>query len=319
MPKYNMLSKSCRYWTREHKPSPADLTLEEHFLQYIRMNNGYCTKRKIRNYIERGLDIKAYPFIVYAIYAQCSKRIIEHLLDFGADPYMEDLYSPGNNALSSSIRSRRFDLVELFIKNDIDCNKIMQSGQSPFHIACYQGNNIIMQYLLANKGNVHMCDRELNTPLHLAVKSNHEYIVYLLLNHGANPNALNLSLNTPIFLGYNIDIVQILINYGADVNHRNSNGDTPLHRLVKYNSTSLIKLLLNYHANPLLLNNQGRTPIDITKYHQEKNIKKNNNMSDILLKYSYVVKQKYKKLINNILIKNNQELQLKDIILNFIF
>lgn len=318
MPKYNFLSGSCRFWSKEYKQRPASLTLEEHFLQYLRMESGPCTKRKIRHYIQQGLDIEAYPFLVYAIYANCSKRIIELLLDLKADPYMEDHYAPGNNALSSAIRAHRIDIVEMLIKHGVDPNKLMETGQSPFHIACLQGNQIILQYLLTNGGNVHMCDNSLNTPLHLAVKSNHEYIAFILLNHGANVNALNLSLNTPLFLTHNNDLAEILIKFGADVNHRNNNGDTPLHRLVKHKSIKLVKLLLNHHANPLLMNKQGRTPIDIAKYHQEQTTN-NTHMSDILLQYSLVVKEKYNILIDSILIKTKQEINLNDIIFNFIF
>ena len=82
----------------------------------------------------------------------------------------------------------------------------------------------------------------------------------------------------------------------------------------------MIKLLLNYHANPLLINNQGRTPIDIAKYHENNSlISKPEKISNILLEYSSIVKEKYNKLIKQILIKTKQEVILNDIIFDFIF
>ncbi len=316
MPKYKFLSGSCRFWSKEHKSRPAALTLEEQFLQYLRSDS--CTKRKIRQFILNGLDVEAYPFLVYAIYANAPKKIIEFLIDLKADPYLEDHYLPGCNALSAAIRANRVDVVEILIKHGVDPNKMMDTGQSPFHIACLQGNQVIVQYLLANNANALMCDKALNTPLHLAVKANHEYIASMLLNHGANANSCNGNLNTPLFFTYNIDVAQLLLDYGADVNHRNDNGDTPLHRLVKHKSNSLVKLLLNYHANPLLNNKQGRTAIDIAKYHEAKR-ENDTRMSDVLFQYSLVVKKKYNVIIQQILTKTKQEAYLQETIFDFIF
>lgn len=310
---------SSRFWRKEHKPRQASLTLEEHFLRYIHTTEGLCTKRKIRNYIYQGLDIQAYPFLVHAIHANCSKRVIELLLDLGADPYMEDFYMTGNNAMVAAIRTQRPDIVAIFVKYDVDINKITGAGQSPFHITCLQGNTIILQYLLANGGNVHICDQNLNTPLHLAVKANHHDIAGILLNHGANPNAMNITMNTPLFSTNSIQLAELLLVHGADVNHRNINGDTPLHRLVKHKSTKLVKLLLDHHANPLLSNNQGRNAIDIAKYHENNKIDENSNMSGVLLQYSAEVKLKYHRLIYEILVNKQQETGLQNTIFDYIF
>lgn len=295
------------------------LTLEEHFIQYLK--TGKCTKRKIRNYINQGLDILGYPYIVYAIYSNCHKRIIEFLLDIHVDPYINDFYISGCNAFSSAIRTQRIDIIELLIKKGIDLNQKLETGQTPFHIACLQGNVDIVKYLIKNGANIHLSDKNNNTPLHLAVKANHANIVKYLLDCKANPNCVNKENNSPLFLVQSCEIAIILIRYGANVNHRNYNNDTPLHKIVKFKSHTIIKILLNHHANPLIINKQKRTPIDIAKYHECKSVNNCNKdkLSGVLLQYSIIVKKKYSIMLNKILNKNNQDLLLHKMIYQYLF
>ena len=316
MPKFRCW-ETCRAQAREYKQRGRIFTLEEQLINYLSRVDTPCTKRRIQNFVHQGVDIEGYPFLVYAILGNCTKKIIELLLDYGANMYMEDFYSNGTNAIMMAIRAQRLDIIILFLKNGLDPNHVMWRGMTPLHAAALCGQHDIVQYLLASGAFKDVRDVTGNTALHFAVKGSRLTIVNLLLTIGFNPNTKNSFCETPIFMVRNLDVMESLLRWGAMTNVCNRNGDTPLHRLVKYRSPMIIKMLIDHQANPLITNKQNRSAIDIARFHERKSI--DFPISNLLIQYSHVVKKQYETLTNQILEKNKQEQNIKNIIMDFIF
>jgi len=62
-------------------------------------------------------------------------------------------------------------------------------GQTPLHIAAFQGNGKLVEYLISKGADINAKDDNGWTPLHLAVKYGHRGVVEYLLSKGADVNA----------------------------------------------------------------------------------------------------------------------------------
>jgi len=75
-------------------------------------------------------------------------------------------------------------------------------GGSPLHIACGNGNESIIKYLIEHGANINGEDEWGETPLHHACENGHENIVEYLIEHGADFNKENEWGETPLHLAY---------------------------------------------------------------------------------------------------------------------
>lgn len=64
----------------------------------------------------------------------------------------------------------------------------------------------------------------------------------------------------------------MLLEHGADPNIHIMKGDTVLHLAVKNKDIELIKLLLEHDADPNIKNNSGKSPLDIAKIKEIRNL-----------------------------------------------
>ena len=110
-------------------------------------------------------------------------------------------------------------------------NVINENGFSPLILACYSGNNEVIDFLIANNANVNYTSQEGTALMAATVKGN-------------------------------LDLVALLLKKGADPDLKNKTGITALMYAVQFKNVDIVKLLLNSGANKFLQDNEGRTAFE---------------------------------------------------------
>jgi len=110
-------------------------------------------------------------------------------------------------------------------------NEVNQHGFSPLILACYNGNDAMVEFLLTNNANLDYVSPEGTVLMAATVKGN-EKMVELLLKKKANPNLTN------------------------------KNGTTALMYAIQFKNISIINLLLQFNANKSLVDNEGKTAFE---------------------------------------------------------
>ncbi len=108
--------------------------------------------------------------------------------------------------------------------------------------------------------NLDIQDNEGNTPLHLAVRNGNDLILQALLAHGADINAYNNNGDTALHVAIRAGrttVASQLLEAGAQINERNDEGNTPSHYAARAGRLDAVRILLahnNVQVN--LLNRQ---------------------------------------------------------------
>jgi ankyrin repeat protein len=142
--------------------------------------------------------------------------------------------------LTCAMEKRNLAFIQLAIKKGIHINyKIGHLRRTMLHIACFEGQIDVVQYLLSMKADVNARDIHGSTPLHLAVQ-------------------------TPSVF-HPLEIVELLLERNCKVNYQDRHGRTALHLACIIGCCDIIQLLLEYHAHPYTLDNKKKLAIDHTR------------------------------------------------------
>nr|XP_051186590.1 uncharacterized protein LOC127300499 isoform X3 [Lolium perenne] len=174
--------------------------------------------------------------LICAIYGTAPKRIVELLLDRGAEP---DIPST----------------------EGVTVLHVLATKKDPFGIA---------DLLLSRGANVDSMSPE-GTPLHFAAQCGNLEMMEVLLKYDANPNSLVQSSYAPLtmaLLGSSLKCVELVIQAGADVNA--AKPVTPLIIAARYGLSDCIKCLLKYCADPNIADEIGIIPVEIAAIHGRK-------------------------------------------------
>lgn len=79
-----------------------------------------------------------------------------------------------------------------------DVNYKGENGWTPFHFACLNGNNELVNLLLYHEADIDAHTALKFTSLHIAAQKGHSEIVQLLINSGADFNSRDIFNNTPL-------------------------------------------------------------------------------------------------------------------------
>jgi ankyrin repeat protein len=182
----------------------------------------------------------------YAIKYTSSDRIIQLLLEKGADPSIKNCN--GSTALHYAIKCRRsYDIIQLLLEKGAD-----PSVQDRF-------------------------DRK--AALHYAIQHRRsDHIIQLLLEKGADPSVQD-RFDRKTALHYAIQhrrsdhIIQLLLENGVDIAIRDSYGCTALHLAIEFfdpektATSGILRTLLRHGANPLDTDNAGKSPLEYANDH----------------------------------------------------
>ena len=132
-------------------------------------------------------------------------------------------------ALCNQIMTKKDDLLYHFIT--APCSK---SNTSLLHLSSSYGHSSVVQLLIQMGSNVNDIDPSTgNTPMHKAIN---DVCIEMLLANGGNINAENDEMNTSLHFACrrgDFKTVQLLVNNNAFINTRNVDGCTPLAEAVR--------------------------------------------------------------------------------------
>lgn len=231
-----------------------------------------------------GEGVGATPLTAAIFSERKARRLVEILLDAGADPNAPPDFDGGTSLHWAASCGRR-DLIELLLARGADVHRLDNDGCTPLHKA--RGDTAAA--LLEAGADPTVRDHEGNTPLHslasflwCAEESERIAIVTpmeAILRAGLDMNDRNNRGLTPLLsaaiempeLPQTDEALAILIRLGADINAANTHGDTLLHLLAQAYSPwtpdaealSLLATAVSLGAKVSARNSEGRTPLHL--------------------------------------------------------
>lgn len=169
------------------------------------------------------------------------------------------------------MESRYWPIVAQHLINcGADINTATESGHTPLHLACRQGNSRLVALYIDNHANIEARDENNRTPLFEACSSSllDLQIIKVLLEHGADVRKQDSRGKTALVLidpemDQSLEAATLLLKAGADVNHRDREGRTPLFFVARRHAVEFVAMYLRHGANAITRNKAGQTALTI--------------------------------------------------------
>ena len=227
-------------------------------------------------------------------------EIVALLLKFGADVDTQDAdtMTPLLLVSQSQLTSLRDDseitkTAELLLEHGATLHVRNKNGQTPLHLASYQGLSGTVALLLKLGADVDAQDDDTMTPLLLVSQAKLEPLVgddtriiktaRLLLEHGASIHVRDKNGDMPLHIasGHGLSgVVSLLLKFGAEVDSQGNDALTPLLIVSQTQSLLLLpmpgiaspitktaQLLLEHGASTHVRNKNGHMPLHAASYH----------------------------------------------------
>ncbi|KAH0355409.1 hypothetical protein KCU83_g1656, partial [Aureobasidium melanogenum] len=182
---------------------------------------------------------------------------IGHLLDFGADPNLEDdddryrfisAYTP----LAYAARKNHLQVVKILIQKGADVNRRDIRGRSALSYAAEGGSEAVARLLLHHGAKAEFPDSNQRTPISYAAAAGSHEVTSLLLERGAKAKQSDSDGRTPLLFAARAgseQTISLLVAKGAEVNPKECRDhDTPLSRAVEARLINSVRLLLRAGA-----------------------------------------------------------------------
>uniref|UniRef100_A0A8B9C696 Ankyrin repeat domain 44 n=1 Tax=Anser brachyrhynchus TaxID=132585 RepID=A0A8B9C696_9AVES len=142
---------------------------------------------------------------------------------------------------------------ELFTGQRIWIDEMNIYGNTALHIACYNGQDSVVNELIDYGANVNQPNNNGFTPLHFAAASTHGALcLELLVNNGADVNIQSKDGKSPLHMTAvhgRFTRSQTLIQNGGEIDCVDKDGNTPLHVAARYGHELLINTLITSGAD----------------------------------------------------------------------
>ena len=128
----------------------------------------------------------------------------------------------GNTVLHEAIFHDAKACLNYLLTNKLDFTIKNKDGNTPLHVACLKGNADITHSLIKMGADKTDTNKKGDSALHCAVRSGNEGLVISLVSLGASIKSLNLRKETPLYISItspnkNIKIIKFLINKGSKI------------------------------------------------------------------------------------------------------
>ena len=237
--------------------------------------------------------------------SQSASAIVQLLIAFGADPYITDsnnvtaygkstfdiqitmyklLYghdvwinSPsltnGDTPLHNAVRLGTLEKVQgIFDRQIINVNAMNSSHETPLHIACELGHELIVHLLISNGAEIYIRDCYSNISIHRAASQGHVNILdCLITDYACDPKFTGYQDRTLLHFACsngNTDLVNTLIQkYGISPMATDAINQTPLHIAASYGQEEVVCLLITKYNTPVdCRNNRKLSPLHLASY-----------------------------------------------------
>lgn len=197
---------------------------------------------------------------------------IRYLLNNGADPNKEDVYS-GVTPLMLAAANSSLETVRMLLEHGADITRISKCGNYTALIdAVLWNRKKIVKYLVQQKGIHKIIDvldgRWGHTPLIVACINGYTDIVNYLISAGANVNIEDLEERSPLYISIMCErygIVKLLLKAGAYVNWvTKDKGLSCIHGAALVDDSSIMYSLLKAGANPDIQDKKKNTALHVS-------------------------------------------------------
>lgn len=142
--------------------------------------------------------------------------------------------------------------LALLLKHGADINAYSKTGITPVFVACKNGKESIVTYLLAHGSIINYINtKDETSPLYIACQEGHDSIINLLLKYGAEIDLCQEgeSLLYKACQKGHYSTVQNLLSNGADINFCTENGISPIIVARQEGHENIVQLLFKNGAN----------------------------------------------------------------------
>ena len=199
-----------------------------------------CVQQRCQNVVDAYGDT---PLFNACRVDSIELQIIHLLVEKGCDPFIVN-NTTKETPFHIACRKKRADIIEVLINGKMKepiniCNYV---GMSLLHLACYNDDEEMVQFLLSNNiCNVNELDKLGVAPLHIAAQRNLNGILKQLLNspHYSDIQIIDDSGNVPLHHICKHEVVEkesvVMLASDATITHQNNDGCNPLHIILSVN------------------------------------------------------------------------------------
>jgi ankyrin repeat protein len=188
-----------------------------------------------------------------------NKEMIEVLLAHGADINAKSKH--GDTALFTAVMNGRRDIGEFLVAKGAKVDVFAAAGLGRVEqVASFLKTQPALVATTGPTGEI---------PLHTAAINGQNQVIELLLANGADVNAGGKVIMTPLHFAASAgqkDTAELLLAKGADIHAKDGNGWTPLHTAARCGKKELVELLLAKGADTSIKNAYGETPLDVASW-----------------------------------------------------
>ncbi len=175
-------------------------------------------------------------------------------------------YSAKMTPLQYAIRESNQEIIELLLESGSDVNAVDDSGASCLSTAVYRQDPIIVQRLISKGADPNMSDPiDEGIPIYSALGFANMEIILTLLAAGSDLRHKTKMQRTLMHNACSVEAIDLLHSNGVGLDEQDSSGETPLHRLLDYESLECAIRIVELGARLNIRDDQGRTPIDIAE------------------------------------------------------
>jgi len=153
--------------------------------------------------------------------------------------------SAQNNVYDICRKGNVEDFIKLYKSDTSIVNRINDDGYTPLTLACYYGNEGIVEFLVDKVESINGTSKY-GTPLMAAVVKGNKNITSLLLKNKANPDIKDENGTTAAHYAVmfkNYDIIKLLLEAKANFNLKNLNDKSAVDYAIMFNDDQITKLL----------------------------------------------------------------------------